>query len=124
MILLTLLHFQVIMECQTDPAYQASLIWLMSRMETYFSEVKIELVEGVQRSKLFFKNPRAAKAAAEFRIILERWANNESMADILEAVQKLVLLSLQDEKLRKWWAKIHTFIKKVLCVGPYPYVQF
>lgn len=108
--------FQVIIECQTDPAYRESLNWLISRIEAYSAEIKNQLVEGMERSKTFFSNPLSAQAASEFRTIMERCANGESMGDILDAIQKIIILSLKDEKLRDWWSRVNLFTKKVVIV--------
>jgi hypothetical protein len=65
------------------------------------------------------QDPVLRQAISELRQLLERFANGQSMDLIFDAVNALNDDARRDEEFRRWFKRLHTFMRKVcMCILP------
>jgi hypothetical protein len=68
------------------------------------------------------KDPALKQATKELRTLLERFANNQSLSPIVDAVNVLIDDSKCDPELRQWFKDVDDYVRKVsfLCGCAFP----
>ncbi|EJD40905.1 hypothetical protein AURDEDRAFT_153456 [Auricularia subglabra TFB-10046 SS5] len=106
---------KVVVECQQHPSYKASLEWFLDVLEQYFSHAKNAAKDQHGHNASLFQNdPVLQQATNELRTLAERFANNKSLDDIINAVQRLWQDAREDEQLRDWWKRVDKTFRKTL----------
>jgi hypothetical protein len=106
---------KVVVECQSHPSYKASIEWFLNTIEQYFSHAKTMANDQKgHTSRLFDNDPALQQAVHELRTLAERFANNKSLDDVIQAAERLWEDAREDEALRDWWHRVAKFARKSL----------
>ncbi|KAH7100372.1 hypothetical protein BKA62DRAFT_706845 [Auriculariales sp. MPI-PUGE-AT-0066] len=106
---------KVVVECQSHPSYKASLEWFLTTLEQYFGHAKnMARDQKGHTAGLFNDDPALQQATNELRTLLERFANNKSLDDVINAAQRLWEDAQNDEELRDWWHRVDRYIRRTL----------
>ncbi|KIM26634.1 hypothetical protein M408DRAFT_25337 [Serendipita vermifera MAFF 305830] len=106
---------KVVVECQSHPAYQEAISWLLSTVEAYFNQAKgVGTAQGKTAKGLFANDPVLQQAWSELRVLLERFAGGRSLDPTFDAIDKLWTDAKEDEAFRAWWKRADSFVRKTL----------
>lgn len=110
---------KVIIECQKHPDYQESLTWLLDAVEQYAGHGKSLAQTGQNGATNLTAEPSLNNALTQFRTLLERFANNQSVDPILQSFRTLGEDARQDEGLRNWLNEVDAYVRKLLLEAGY-----
>ncbi|EPQ50351.1 hypothetical protein GLOTRDRAFT_141540 [Gloeophyllum trabeum ATCC 11539] len=105
---------KVIIECQKHNDYQESVRWLLSFVEEYAKHGKTAHENVKDHGQQVAGDGSIKTATSELRTLLERFANNQSMDSIIDAVNALIEDARNDQELREWFQRVDTYVRKVL----------
>lgn len=105
---------QVVVECQSHPAYKNALEWFLDTIETYFKHGQnLAKLQKDHTASIFDDDPVLNRTSGEMRTLLERFANGKSLDGVFDAISKLWEDANNDEELRHWWDRVDKFVRKV-----------
>ncbi|KAF9534642.1 hypothetical protein CPB83DRAFT_755601 [Crepidotus variabilis] len=110
---------KVIMECQKHDDYQESVRWLLGFVEEYASHGRTLAGAGKDHAGGITDDHNIKRATTELRIVLERFANGNSLDGIINAINDLIEDTRKDESLREWFSAVDLYIRKVLLDAGY-----
>jgi hypothetical protein len=90
------------------------LTWLLDAVENYASHGKTVANTAQAGSQNLTSEPNLDSGLTKFRTLLERFANNQSLEPVLDAIRTLGNDAKQDQALREWLNEIDTYIRRVL----------
>jgi len=105
---------KVILECQKHEDYQESMTWLIDSIEQYAKHGQSVANTSKGGALNLSSDPSLSKGLTHFRNLLERFANNQSMSPILDAIRTLGDDTKKDEGLREWLNKVDEYGRKLL----------
>ncbi|EIN05339.1 hypothetical protein PUNSTDRAFT_106990 [Punctularia strigosozonata HHB-11173 SS5] len=110
---------KVVIECQKHKDYQESIRWLIGYVEDYANHGIGVAKTGKESTGQLKEDGSLQQATTELRTLLERFANNQKMTPIFDAVNALVQDSKNDEELKGWFKRVDAYLRKVLLEAGY-----
>jgi hypothetical protein len=105
---------KVIIECQKHDDYQESLRWLLSFLEKYVEHGQTIGNHGKESHTALTSDPALKQATAELRMLLERFANSQTIDPIIDAANVLIDDANRDPELEDWSKRVNIYIRKIL----------
>ncbi|KAI0311876.1 hypothetical protein OF83DRAFT_1068125 [Amylostereum chailletii] len=105
---------KVIIECQKHDDYQESINWLLAFIEEYAGHGKTIAAHGKDSHGKLTSDANLQDAWSGLRLLLERFANGQSMDPIFDAVSRLIEDARNDEEFRDWFKSVDAYSRKVL----------
>ncbi|ODN78898.1 hypothetical protein L202_04426 [Cryptococcus amylolentus CBS 6039] len=105
---------KVVVECQGHKDYQEAMGWLLDTLENYHGHAKHVGTKGVGSAQAVSGDPGITDAVTQFRVLLERFANGQSIEPILNALDQVYTDIQNDSELRSWFSTFNEYIHKVL----------
>ncbi|KAF8508553.1 hypothetical protein JB92DRAFT_2792778 [Gautieria morchelliformis] len=105
---------KVILECQKDSDYQASITWFFDTLAAYGHEGARAAGDARDGVRQVWTQGALKDAKDELLTLLSRFANNTSMQPVLDAVQGLYDVAREDEGLRAWFGRVREWGRRTL----------
>ncbi|KIY52213.1 hypothetical protein FISHEDRAFT_35804 [Fistulina hepatica ATCC 64428] len=105
---------KVVVECQKHDDYQSSIKWLLDTIQEYFEKMQHSSSKHAGKVSDITDNRQLQLAWGELRLLLERFANNQSMNPIFDSVEKLSDDAKRDPELRSWLETYARFVRKTV----------
>ncbi|KAF9444701.1 hypothetical protein P691DRAFT_763168 [Macrolepiota fuliginosa MF-IS2] len=105
---------KVIIECQKHDDYQKSIRWLLDYIKDYAQRGHRGATAHRTAAQGVTSSPKVDLALRELRTILERFANNSSLDDVIDATNVLIDDSRRDPELRRWFTDANDYARRVL----------
>jgi len=105
---------KMVIEVQGHADYQQAIETLLDMAEKYASHTK-NIGEQSGSQALNVRSSGSVQAVEnDLRILIERFANNTSLSDFFESLNKIYRDADQDPELRGWFSNVDTFIRRAL----------
>lgn len=105
---------KVIVECQRHQDYQQAIDFFLDKAEQYQVQAKTASKQSGGNVSAVRHDDNFQKASHELRTILERFANDESMQPIFDAVDELYRDAKNDDELRAWFRDLDHYVRMCL----------
>ncbi|KEI39762.1 uncharacterized protein L969DRAFT_17670 [Mixia osmundae IAM 14324] len=105
---------KVVVEQQRHKDYQTAVDFFLDRAETYHGHAKDVTKQSNSKSGALTGDSNFQTATDNLRTLLERFANGQSMQPIFDAVDQLYSDAQNDERLKRWFGELDTYIRNVL----------
>lgn len=105
---------KVVVECQEHKDYQDAMQWLLDTAENYTGHAKNIASHGADSASNVAQDPAYNQATLQFRTLLERFANNQSMQPLIDAIDRLYSDAQNDQELRQWWSQVNDYAHSAL----------
>lgn len=105
---------KVVVECQEHKDYQEAMSFFLDIAENYKGHAKTMAGHGADSAQRVAEDPAYNHATLQFRTLLERFANNQSMQPLIDSIDNLYRDSANDSELRRWWSKVNDYIHAAL----------
>jgi hypothetical protein len=105
---------KMIVEIQGHPDYAEAVDSLLDLAESYKGHGKSLAIQGTGSVKQAHSDNRLKHAEKNLKRLLERFANNTSADDLIEAINDIYRDADRDPELKNWFRSIDTFIRKCL----------
>lgn len=105
---------KVVVECQDHKDYQEAITFFLDQAENYKGHAKHIGAHGGDSAAKVAQDPAYEAATLQFRALLERFANNQSMQPLMDSVDAMYTDSANDPELREWYHKLNDYIHRVL----------
>lgn len=88
--------------------------WLLDTAENYTGHAKNVASHGADSASNVAQDPAYNQATLQFRTLLERFANNQSMQPLIDAIDRLYSDAQNDQELRQWWSQVNDYAHSAL----------
>lgn len=105
---------KVVVDCQDHKDYQEAISFFLDKAETYKGHAKHVTSHGTDSAAKVADDPAYNQASLQFRTLLERFANGQSMQPMWDAIDDMYTDSVNDQGLRNWYNRLNDYIHKVL----------
>lgn len=105
---------KVVVECQDHKDYQEAITFFLDQAENYKGHAKHVANHGGDSAAKVANDPAYEAATLQFRALLERFANNQSMQPLMDSIDDMYTDSANDPELRQWYHKLNDYIHRVL----------
>ncbi|KAJ9126120.1 hypothetical protein QFC24_002393 [Naganishia onofrii] len=105
---------KVVVECQDHKDYQEAITFFLDQAENYKGAAKHVAAHGGDSAAKVASDPAYETASLQFRALLERFANNQSMQPLMDSVDAMYSDSANDSELRDWYHRLNDYIHRVL----------
>lgn len=105
---------KVLVEQQRHQDYQEAVDFFLDRAENYTGAAKNATGQSGGHVNAVRSDSHYQKAEQNLQTLLERFADNQSMQPIFDAVNQIYEDSRNDRDLRSWFSELNTYVRKVL----------
>jgi hypothetical protein len=105
---------KVVVDCQEHKDYQEAISFFLDKAENYKGHAKHVSSHGKDSAAKVADDPAYNAASLQFRALLERFANGQSMQPMWDAIDQMYTDAREDEGLRHWYHRANEYIHKVL----------
>lgn len=105
---------KVVVDCQEHKDYQEAMSFFLDKAEQYKGHAQHVQSHGKDSAGKVADDPQYNQASLEFRALLERFANGQSMQPLWDAIDQMYTDAREDEGLRNWYHRANEYIHKVL----------
>ncbi|KAK9366573.1 hypothetical protein V1509DRAFT_629410 [Lipomyces kononenkoae] len=105
---------KMIVEIQAQPDYKNAIDAILDLVETYKGHVGTAADVSRTKIKQISENGHLQQAQDNLKVLIERFANNTSLDDLLDTFRDLYVDSDKDPVLKKWFRDLGAYIRKVL----------
>ncbi|KAJ5496109.1 hypothetical protein N7539_001225 [Penicillium diatomitis] len=105
---------KMIIEIQGHADYQQAIETLLSMAEKYAGHTKNVSSQSGSAVRSVRSNERVQSVEHDLRTLIERFANNTSLADFFDSLDNIYRDADSDPELRGWFSNINTYIRKCL----------
>lgn len=105
---------KVIVDCQEHKDYQEAMSFFLDKAENYKTEAARASGQGADSANKVAEDPAFNSASLQFRVLLERFANGQSMQPLWDAIDQMYTDAANDQGLRHWWSRLNDYIHKAL----------
>jgi hypothetical protein len=105
---------KMIIEVQGHADYQQAIETILDLAEKYAGHTKGAAAQSGSAAKDVRSNDNVKAVEKDLRTLIERFANNTSLADFFESLNNIYRDADNDPELRGWFSDIDTFIRKAL----------
>jgi len=103
-----------VLECQRHEDYEPSMRWLLDYTSKYARRAMELSGRHGQEMGNIIDDPNLRLALSELRTLLERFANNQSLDFVFDAINKLADDAHRDQNLRVWFEDIERYARRTL----------
>ncbi|KHJ34492.1 hypothetical protein EV44_g6503 [Erysiphe necator] len=104
----------LVLECQKHHDYQEAITTLLNLAETYVSYANKVSQEGTASIKNIQDDDAINKVEADFKILIERFANGTSTKALFTILDAVYSDASQDLELKNWLKQLNSYIRKCL----------
>ncbi|WVQ82003.1 hypothetical protein IAT38_004130 [Cryptococcus sp. DSM 104549] len=105
---------KVVVECQGHKDYQEAITWLLDTLENYHGHAKTVGAKGVDSAGAVANDPAIGDSTLKFRVLLERFANGQSLDGVINALDQIYTDVQNDGELRSWFTAFNEYAHRVL----------
>lgn len=105
---------KMVIEVQGHADYQQAIETLLDMAEKYAGHTKDAAGQSGSAAKDVRSTDSVKAVENDLRTLIERFANNTSLSDFFESLNKIYRDADQDPELRGWFSNVDTFIRRAL----------
>jgi hypothetical protein len=90
------------------------MTWLLDSFDNYKGAAEHVANKGVQAADGVAKDGGVRDATIQFRTLLERFANGQSLDGVYSALDQMYRDTANDPELKGWWSHANDFVHRVL----------
>lgn len=105
---------QVVVECQEHKDYQEAMGWLIDALENYKGHAKHVANKGGNAADTLTSDPSLQDSTYQFRVLLERFANDKPMDGVFSALDAVYTDADNDKDLHNWFHHLGDYVRRVL----------
>lgn len=105
---------KMVIEVQGHADYQQAIETLLDMAEKYAGHTKNVAGQSGSAAKDVRSTDSVQAVENDLRTLIERFANNTSLSDFFESLNKIYRDADQDPELRRWFSNVDTFIRRAL----------
>jgi hypothetical protein len=107
-------NIQVVTELQEHKDYREAMGWLLDTLDTYGDHAQHVVNKGANAADGVAKDGKVQTATVQWRTLLERFANGQSLDGVFGSLDQLYADAREDQELRGWWSRFNDYVHRIL----------